>query len=54
MSEVTKAVQFAAVGAVDDESTVRKVVMYVVRSNTLSVPPRRIVHGKISYSKRMA
>lgn len=54
MSEVTKVTMPVAVGSPGDQSSVTKLVMYVAFSNVASVPPRRIVHGKISYNKRMA
>ena len=53
MSDVTKAAMAVVVGPPDDQSAATKVVLYLARSSALYVPPRRIVHGKISYSKRV-
>lgn len=53
MSEVTKASKYVVLGAPGAESVATKVVKYVMLTAELETPPRRIVHGKISYNKRM-
>jgi hypothetical protein len=54
MSEVTKVTMPVAMGGLDDRAYVTKLVMYVAFSNVAATPRRRIIHGKISYNKRMA
>jgi len=53
MSDVAKVMMQAAVGAPDNSSSVTKAVMYVAFSANPITPRRRIVHGRISYNKRM-
>ncbi len=52
MSEVTKLTMPTAVGQPYDQSAVTKLVMYVAVDGP-AVARRRIVHGRISYNKRM-
>jgi hypothetical protein len=54
MSEVTKVTMPVAGGSPGDQSSVTKLVMYVAFSNVAATPRRRLIHGKISYNKRMA
>lgn len=54
MSDVTKVTMPVAHGAPDNTSYVTKEVMYVGFSRTPATPRRRLIHGKISYTKRMA